>query len=118
MTETRQLPRREWKEYFDRFTKRHLRDESKETVRIDVVSRALGDQVEAERAILHGVSYDGRSEVLEVLLENMDHLVYQPKEIWVEEEDDGFIPVIQIVRDDGTREILTVRRTFLPVLRE
>jgi len=97
--------------YFDRFTKRYLRDDRPETARIELLSPALGDQVEAEAAVqLLGISYDPKSEALEALLENMDHLVFQPKEIWAVEEEGGFLPSIEIVRDDGTKEILTVRR--------
>jgi len=110
MEATKQIPRQQWKDYFDRFTKRHLRDDRPETARIELLSPALGDQVEAEAAHLQGISYDPRSKVLEVLLENMDHLIFHPKEIWAWEEEDGFLRSIEIVRDDGTKEILTIRR--------
>jgi hypothetical protein len=110
MAATKQIPSREWKSYFDRFTKRHLRDAKPETARIELLSPLLGDQVEAQAAHLMGVSYDERSRALEILLENMDHLIFQPKEIWAVEENDGFLPGIEIVRDDGTKEILTIRR--------
>ena len=110
MAATKQIPSQEWKNYFDRFTKRYLRDARPETARIELLSPLLGDQVETEAARLMGISYDARSQALEVLLENMDHLVFQPREIWAVEEDDGFLPSIEIVRDDGTKEILTIRR--------
>ena len=117
MTETKQIPRQQWKDYFDRFTKRYLRDDPPEAATIAVVSPSLGGQFEAEGALLHGISYDARSQALEVLLENMDHLIFHPKEIWVEEEEDGFLPSIQIIRDEGTKEILTVRRNAIPAHR-
>ena len=79
---TEQIPRHQWKDYFDRFTKRYLRDDRPETARIELLSPALGDQVEVEAVHLLGISYDAKSEVLEVLLENVDHLVFHPKEIW------------------------------------
>ncbi|HEY7699701.1 MAG TPA: DUF5335 family protein, partial [Vicinamibacteria bacterium] len=81
MTQTRQIPRHQWKEYFDRFTKRHLRDDRVEAATIELLSPALGDQFEVEGAPLLGISYDPKSEALEVLLKNMDHLVFEPKEI-------------------------------------
>jgi len=110
MTTTKQISHDQWKDQFDRFTKRYLRDARPETARIELLSPLLGDQVEAEAAQLQGISYDPRSRVLEVLVENMDHLVFHPKEIWVWEEADGFLRSIEIVRDDGTKEILTIRR--------
>jgi hypothetical protein len=109
MAATKQIPHDQWKDYFDRFTKRYLRDDRPEAATIELLSPELGDQVEAE-AHLQGISYDPRSKTLEVLLENIDHLVFHPKEIWVWEEEDGFLNSIEIVRDDGTKEILTIRR--------
>ncbi|HXV59794.1 MAG TPA: DUF5335 family protein [Vicinamibacteria bacterium] len=111
MTTTKQIPRQQWKEYFDRFTKRHLRDDLPEAATIELVSAELGAQIGVDAARLLGISYDSKSEALEVLLENLDQLVHKPKEIWVVEDEDGFLPSIEIVRDDGTKEILTVRRT-------
>ena len=107
---TKQIPPHQWKDHFDRFTKRYLRDDRPEAATIELLSPALGDEVEAEAVHLLGISYHAKSEVLEVLLENIDHLVFHPKEIWAWEEEDGFLRSIEIVRDDGTKEILTIRR--------
>jgi len=110
MPATKQIPRNQWKDYFDGFTKRYLRDDRPETATIELLSPTLGDQFEVEGAHLLGISYDPKSEALEVLLKNMDHLVFRPKEISAIEEEDGFLSGIEIVRNDGTKEILTVRR--------
>jgi hypothetical protein len=110
MTETKQIPRQQWREYFDRFTKRYLRDDRPEAATIELLSPTLGDQLEVDRAHLLGISYDPKSEALEVLLKNMDHLVFRPKEISAIEEEDGFLSGVEVVRDDGTREVLTIRR--------
>jgi hypothetical protein len=117
MTDTKQIPRKEWKNYFDRFTKNHLRDDRPEDATIELLSPALGDQVEASGARLLGITFDPKSKALQVLLENVDHLVLEPKEIWVMEEKDGFLPAIEVVRPDGTKEILTIRRVSLPAPR-
>ena len=110
MNTTKQIPRQQWKEYFDRFTKKYLRDDRPEAATIELLSPTLGDQFEVEGVRLLGVSYDRKSDVLEVLLKNMDHLVFQPKEISAIEEEDGFLSAIEIVRGDGTKEVLTIRR--------
>lgn len=110
MTATKQIPSQQWKEYFDRFTKRYLRDDRPETARVELLSPGLGDQVETTAAHLQGITYDTKSKALEVLLENMDHLVFRPEEIWAIEEKDGFLSGVEIVRGDGTKEILTIRR--------
>jgi hypothetical protein len=107
---TKEIPGHEWKDYFDRFTKRHLRDARPETVTIEYLSPELGGQVETEAAQLQGISYDPKSKALEILIANMDHLVFHPREVWAIEEEDGFLSGVEIVRDDGTKEILTIRR--------
>ncbi len=117
MAATKRIPREQWASFFDRFTRAHLRDERPEAATVEILSPDPGDQVEAEAARLLGVSYDPKSEALEVLLENVDHLVFHPKEIWVVEEDDGFLPAIGLVRDDGTKELLSLRRTGPPAPR-
>jgi hypothetical protein len=117
MQATKQIPRQHWKDYFNRFTKQYLRDDRPEAATLEVLSPALGDQVEVEAAHLLGISFDPKSDAIEVLLQNMDHLVYRPREIWVIEEEDGFLSSIEIVRDDDAKEILSIRRTGLPAAR-
>lgn len=114
---TKQIPREQWKDYFDRFTKTLVREGQQESVTIELISPGLGDQIEVDAAHLFGISYDPRSGTLEVLLDRVDRLVYQPKEIWVMEEEDGLISSLEIVRDGGTKEILTFRRSSPPALR-
>lgn len=114
MSETKQIDRRQWEVYFDRFTKRYLRDDRPEAARIELVSPEMGDQVEVEAARLLGISFDPKDDVLEVLLENTDHLVFEPMQIWVVEEPDGFLPSVEVVRHDGEKEILTIRRSGPP----
>ena len=110
MSVTKRLSRDMMKEYFDRFTKRFLNLESTDVADIEVVSVDLGDQVEAQGVHLLGITYDPRSETLDVALEVGDVRSYRPREVWVTEEDDGFIHALEIVRDDDAREIIRVRR--------
>jgi hypothetical protein len=118
MTTTKRIPRRQWKNYFDKFTKRHLGDDRPESASVDLLSSALGDQGEADDAHLLGIAFDPKSDALEVLLQNVDHLVFEPREIWVVEETNGFLRGIELVRKDGTREIMRVQPSVLPALRQ
>ena len=43
--------------------------------------------------------------------EDVDHLVFYPAEIWVVEEDDGVVSALEVVRSDGTREIMRLQRS-------
>lgn len=110
MGATKQIARDQWKSYFDAFGKRHLRGELPTSASVEVVSSELGDQTEATRTHLEGIDYDPKSDALEVALEDRDHLVFQPAEIWVVEEDDGFISALEIVHAEGSREIMRLER--------
>jgi hypothetical protein len=106
---TKILPDR-LEEYFDSFTKRFLRDDAPEAVDVEVVGPDVGDQVAAEGARLIGITFDPRDNSLELELDAGDHRVYRPKEVWVIEEPDGFISALEVVRPDGTRDIVSVKR--------
>jgi hypothetical protein len=107
---TKQIPRAQWQVYFDGLTRGHLTGKGAPAASLEIVSPDIGDQFEAREARLLGLVYDPRSDALEVVLEGMDHLAFQPSEIWVIEEDDGFVTTLELVRDDGTRELLYLHR--------
>ena len=106
MPQTRQLPQSDWKAYFDDFTKRFFKDANPEVAIVEVVSPDLGSQVAADHVRAHGATYDPRSEALEIALDGVDHLVFHPSEVWVVEEENGFVSAMEVVREDGTREVV------------
>ena len=108
--ETTRVPNDQLKTYFDKFTRHFLLRESTNAVDVEILSPDLGDQFAAEGAHLYGITYDPKDNSLEFELEGGDHRVTQPKEVWTAEELDGFIKAIEIVRDDGTREVARVHR--------
>jgi hypothetical protein len=44
------------------------------------------------------------------MLEDADHLIFYPSEIWVLEGEPGFISTIEVVLPDGGKEIIYVRK--------
>jgi hypothetical protein len=113
MGTTRQIPREEWKATFDRFTAEHLKDSGEggpEAATVEIVSPRLGDQVEFEDVPLLGLAYDPMLRTFRVLLENVDHLVFYPTEIWMLEGDNGSL-AIEVSGEDGGKEIIYVRRS-------
>src|SRR5262245_37959884 len=105
---TTRIPREKLEAYFDTFSKHFAADRS--TVDIEVLSMDWGDQFEAEGVRLTGITYDSKSNELDIMLESGDHRVYSPKEVWVVEETNGFISAIEIVRPDGPREVVRLKR--------
>src|SRR5262245_13735342 len=110
MSVTKRLNPEGMEDYFNRFNKRFLRNESTDVADVEMLSMELGDQVAAEGAHLIGISYDPRARSLEVELDSGDMRSISPKEVWAIEEDDGFVRAIEIVRDDDSKEIVRVRR--------
>jgi hypothetical protein len=111
MSETRRIPADQLTRYFDAFSKRFLMAGSPGAADIEVVSTDLGDQRLASGARLLGVDYDPHTNALEIELDSGEHRAYQPREVWAIEESDGFISGLQIIRGDGAREVVQMRRS-------
>lgn len=110
MAKTTQIPREQWPDYFDDFTRQHLRNDRPDLVTLEVLSPRMGDQVYAHNARLLGLSYDPRSQAFEVLLDGADHMTFQPAEIWVLEGDSDVIAVFELVQADGTKQLIHVKQ--------
>jgi len=77
-------------------------------VSIEVFSLEVGAQPEVQRSPLVGISYDPKSDVLQVLLGEVSHLVHGPREVYVDEELLGAVSV-EVIDAEGIRQILTLR---------
>jgi hypothetical protein len=77
-------------------------------VDIEVASLRIGFQPEARRLPLIGISYDPKSDVLELLLGELEHLIRAPREFYVDDEPLG-ITSLQIIDAEGVYQILTLR---------
>lgn len=111
--ETKRIPTDQLEDYFNRFTKHFLLRESTTSIDVEVLAPDWGDQYVAEGAHLFGITYDPKEKAIEFELEAGDHRVPNPKEVWTTEEFDGFIKAIEVVKDDGTREVARVSRLGL-----
>jgi hypothetical protein len=87
---TREIPPSEWKGYFDDFS----RDLENLVATVEVAGADIGAQVEAERPLLTGMSYDDRNDIVVIgldapggLPEDLEHIVYHPLKIFVAEDD-------------------------------
>jgi hypothetical protein len=111
MATTRRLPQEQWKDYFDRFTRDHLMGEAPGAATVELISPTLGDQFEVSAVRLLGLTYDPHNQELRLMLEDIDHVVITPKEIWVLEGEAGFIATLEVVRPDDSKEIIYIRRS-------
>ncbi len=104
---TRSLPKSQWESYFDRISK-HLKASQTE---IEVVGMNLGDQVEGEWVSFYGISYDPKDDVVEYLLEGLDHLVRHPEQVFVDDDVEG-LRSIEVVDRDGVRHIAKLKEVL------
>ena len=100
----RKLDKRQWSTFFNGVT-RMLEGKQAE---IEVASLRLGDQVEAEWLPLLGIAYDSKDDIVEVALEGLDHLIPNPREIYVDDDPLGLL-TFEIVNADDAREIIRFR---------
>jgi hypothetical protein len=101
------VPKSQWESYFDHLSK-HLKANQAE---IEVAAMNLGDQIETEWTPLYGISYDPKDEVIEFVLEGVDHLVHKPKEVYVDDDIEG-LHSIEVVDSDGVRHIAKLKEVL------
>lgn len=99
------LPREAWQTYCDRISK----GLANERAELEVISLELGDQIPDEWVALQGLVYDPKSDVFEIVLEGLDHLINHPREVYVDEGPTG-LEMMEILGGDGTKQILKLKR--------
>jgi hypothetical protein len=101
---SRELLRGEWQAFCDRISKVL----SGAHAEVEIVSLDLGDQIEAKWSPLFGIVYDPKSDVFEIALDGVDHLISRPRRLLVEETPRGIV-AFEITADDTTRQIVRLR---------
>jgi Family of unknown function (DUF5335) len=104
----RKLEKAQWRSYFDTLSKLL---EAKEA-EIEVASLDLGDQVQAKWLPFLGIAYDPEDDVVEVALEDLDHMIYGPREIYLDDEVAG-LTSIEIVDANGAKQIVKFKDKLL-----
>jgi hypothetical protein len=85
-TNTQEIPREAWRPYFDELSKVSGTLEAT----VEVVGRDVGDQIEAQRLVLTGITYDDHDDVVVIGLdapggprEDLERVVDHPQRILV-----------------------------------
>jgi len=98
---TRKLDKAEWHPFLDHLTK----SLTGKRAEIEVASLAIGDQIEAKQLPLLGVTYDPKADIVEVLLDGVDHMIHHPRELYLDEEG-GELASLEVVDADGVHQIV------------
>jgi len=104
----KKLEKEEWENYFNNFSRKFIKDKKTEYAEIRVLSIESGDQPETQWIPLLGISYDDKDDLLEIAVDKLDHLIYHPDEIFVDENGD-IITSLQITKKDGEKQIIELR---------
>jgi hypothetical protein len=105
----RKLDKTEWKDLFDHLSKILMGKRAE----IETASLDWGDQIEAEWLPFLGITYDPKDDLVEIVLEspkqeNIDHLIYHPREIYVDVGGAAFRS-LAILDGEGVLQIVTLR---------
>ena len=102
---TREIPRQEWREFFDSFSQQH----QGWLVTIEMLGPDLGDLVEARQLPLEGIIVEsfGEGETkIEIIAgekpdSHISHTVTSPKRIWLKQTDEGADEALEIESEES-----------------
>lgn len=104
----RTLPRAQWNDYFDAFSGTKSNTGRIDYAEIRILSPEDGVQPQTSWLPLQGLTYDPKDDLLEVIVTGLDHLIGHPETIYLDEEE-GHLDRFEVVRRDGTKEIIEIR---------
>jgi hypothetical protein len=108
MAEWRDVPKAEWRHFFDQMSKLALLGKWAE---IEVASPELGDQIIGEKLPVIGVTYDSRDDLVDVALDRANRLIRHPKAIDIEEGPIGIV-AIAILDAEGARHMIRLKQPW------
>jgi hypothetical protein len=111
-TSTREIPRAEWRTYFDAFS----RNLEPLVATLEVSGEEVGAQIEADTAKLRGITYDDKDDILVIGLdsiggssEDVERVVSAPQTIYLETLDGGALN-FDVEDGEGVKTLLRLTR--------
>ena len=101
----RSIDKQQRQAYFDRVT----REMGAAEAQIEIGGSKIGSQPESDWVRLMGVTYDPRSDSMEITMEDLDHRITHPREVYVDDSVDG-LHSIEIVDIDDNKQIIRLRQ--------
>jgi hypothetical protein len=113
-TTTQEIARQTWRQYFDELS----RTLGTVVATVEIVGPDVGAQVEADRLVLTGITYDDRDDVLVVGLdapggppEDLERMIERPQKILVATGDPPPVEMTIDVQDaEGNQTIIRIER--------
>jgi hypothetical protein len=101
---TERLDKQAWHGYFDAISKILPAKQAE----IEVNSLRIGAQLEAEYAPLLGITYDYKSDLLEIVLEGLDHTIAHVREVYID-HDGVNLNSVSVTDADGVQQVIRLR---------
>lgn len=102
------IEKSEWQDFCDRLS-RTLTGTNAE---IEVDSLEIGQQLEAKWLPFLGIVYEPKKNTIEILLEGLDHIIHDPRELYVDHEGIG-LASLEVVTGDDVRQIVQLRQPLM-----
>lgn len=116
--QTREIPKNEWSEFFDRFSRKH----EGWLVSVEILGLEIGGQLEQQHVALEGITnerdeVEGNTIIIMTGAKpegHITHSITQPTAVSLEETDEGADAALAIRSNDGTMTLLRFRSAVLP----
>jgi uncharacterized protein DUF5335 len=109
VTETREIPQSEWKDFFSCFSDQH----DDEPVAVEVMGSDIGSQIEGRDLHLRGISpaRTVNERDLALMLGGRDgmrvtHMISTPVHVWLQQTEDKTDEALEIESADGTKTLV------------
>lgn len=108
-TQTREIPRTEWNDFFSRFSDQH----DDEAIEVEMIGSEIGAQIEGRGLRLRGISpaRNVRESDLALELDSVDgkhltHMIPRPTHVWLLQAPDKTDEALEIESADGTKTLV------------
>jgi hypothetical protein len=109
---TQEIPRDEWKTFFDRFSRQH----EGWLATLEVLGSEIGAQREASDLPLEGISATSKDEVEKIAIslgrtpeDHITHTITEPARVWLEQTSQGANAALEIESADDLKTLLRFR---------
>ena len=115
---TQEIPRKEWNNFFDTFSRQH----EGWLATLEVLTAEIGAQEEAHELPLEGVSVASETDESESIAISMgktpeahiSHTIVKPAHVWLEQTSEGANAALEIESADGSKSLLRFRSPMPP----
>jgi hypothetical protein len=107
-----QLEKTKWRLYCDGMSKAAIGMRTE----VEVASLRIGAQLEAKWLPLLGIVYDVENDIIEIALADLDHIVYTPRVMYID-DNPLRLSSMEIIDGDGLEHIIKFRDPLLLPLR-